>query len=151
MRAHLVVASLVAVLASLWITPAAARNETVFTYVAAMPAIEGVLEEAREGVDARSGLAVRKRVYLAETEGFALRTHVIDAACAVLPEVPEPHIVALQYFPHAPKSFTVAAMPDLYMEVYVRDEDGRIRVYEQVSGGAMADLTRRFEPDCRPL
>lgn len=131
--------------------PAGARNETVFTYVSAMPAVEGELEEAREGVDARTGLAIRKRVYLTETEGLALRTHVIDAACATLPEAVEPHIVAFQYFPKAPKSFTVAAMPDLFMEVYVRDEDGRIRVYEQVSGGAMADLTRRFEPACRPL
>lgn len=151
MRAALVVASIVAVVALLQATPAAARNETMFAYVSAMPAVQGVLEEAREGVDARTGLAIRKRVFLAETAGFALRTHVIEAACAALPEAPEPHIVALQYFPHAPKSFTVAAMPDLFMEVYVRDEDGRIRVYEQVSGGAMADLTRRFEPDCRPL
>lgn len=129
--------------------PAAARDETVFSYVAAMPAVEGVLEEVREGLDAASGLMVRKRVYRAETEGFALRTHVIEAACAVLPEAPSPHIVAFQYFPHAPQSFSVAALPDLFLEVHVRDEDGRIRLYEQVTGGAMADLTRRFEPDCR--
>jgi hypothetical protein len=128
-----------------------ARDETVFTYVSAMPTVEGELEEAREGLDSRSGLAIRKRIYLAETDGFALRTHVIEAACAALPEPTEPHMVALQYFPKAPKSFTVAAMPDLFMEVYVRDEDGRIRVYEQVAGGAMADLTSRFEPACRPL
>ena len=131
--------------------PAVARNETIFVYVSAMPAVEGVLEEARERLDARTGLAVRKRVYLAETDGFALRTHVIDAACATLPDGIEPHIVALQYFPKAPKSFAVAAMPDLFMEVYVRDEDGRIRVYEEVAGGAMAELTERFEPFCRPL
>lgn len=151
MRAQLVSASIVALAASLWVAPALAGNETMFSYVSAMPAVRGVLEEDREGVDARSGLAIRKRVFLAETDGFALRTHVIDAACAVLPEEPEPHIVALQYFPHEPRSFTVASMPDVFMEVYVRDEDGRIRVYEQVSGGAMADLTRRFEPVCRPL
>lgn len=141
-----------AVLASLGVVASAvARDETMFAYVNAMPRVEGVLEQAHEGLDARSGLAVRKRVYLAETDGFTLRTHVIDAACATLPEGIEPHIVALQYYPKAPKSFAVAAMPDLFMEVYVRDEEGRIRVYEEVAGGAMAALTERFEPFCRPL
>ena len=146
----LVVAGLLAV-AIASVGHAAARDETMFAYVNTMPSVEGVLEQAREGLDARSGLAIRKRVFLVETEGFALRTHVIDAACAALPEEVEPHIVALQYFPKAPKSFAVAAMPDLFMEVYVRDEDGRIRVYDEVTGGAMAELTERFEPICRPL
>lgn len=132
-------------------SPASAQNESVFTFANAMPAVEGELEVSRENVDARSGLAMRQRIYLAETEAFSLRTHVIDVGCARVPEDEAPHIVAYQYFPKAPKSFTVASMPDFFMEVHVRDEAGRIRVYEQVAGGAMADLTKRFEPVCRRL
>lgn len=131
-------------------TPAPA-DESVFSYVTGMPAVEGVLEETRESSNSTSGLTLRKQVFRLEHDAYALRTHVLDASCAALAYVAEPHMVALQYIPKAPKSFSVAAMPDLYMEVYVRDEDRRIRVYEQVGGAAMADLTRRFQPTCRAL
>ena len=133
---------------------AAPGNESEFTYVTRMPAIEGVLRETIESVDPERGLAVRKRVHVYDHEGFELWTHVIEAACAGLPDpangAAEPTIVALQYFPKAPKSFTVAAMPDLYLEVFARDEDRRIRAYEELNGWQIAALTDRFLPVCRP-
>jgi hypothetical protein len=133
---------------------AADSNETDFAYVTRMPDVEGVLRETRESVDPRRGVAMRKRVYVYDHEGFELWTHVIEAACAGLADPGdgpgEPTIVALQYFPKAPKSFSVAAMPDLYLEVFARDEDRRIRAYQQLNGRQIAALTDRFLPVCRP-
>ncbi len=141
-----------------WLTAGAASaatsNESEFAYVTRMPAVEGVLRSTLESVDPHRGVAMRKRIYVYDHEGFELWTHVIEAACAGLAErngdLGEPIIVALQYFPKAPKSFSVAAMPDLYLEVFARDEDRRIRAYQELNGWQIAALTDRFLPVCRP-
>jgi hypothetical protein len=139
--------------AFVWLTAAtlaaAPGNESDFAFVSGMPAIEGVLSDTLENHDPLSGVAVRKQIYVYEHEGFELRTHVVEAACRALPAAGEPIIVALQYFPKDPKSFTIAAIPDLYLEVFARDEDGRIRAYQKVSGSQMVELTGRFLPVCR--
>lgn len=138
-----------------WLTAGAASaatsNESEFAYVTRMPAVEGVLRSTLESVDPHRGVAMRKRIYVYDHDGFELWTHVIEAACAGLTDEPgEPIIVALQYFPKAPKSFSVAAMPDLYLEVFARDEDRRIRAYQELNGWQIVALTERFLPMCRP-
>jgi hypothetical protein len=130
---------------------AAPSNESDFAFVSGMPAIEGVLSDTLESRDPRSGVAVRRQIYVYDHGGFELRTHVVEAACRALPPAGEPTIVALQYFPKDPKSFTIASMPDFFLEVYARDEDGRIRAYQEVSSSQMVELTGRFLPVCRNI
>jgi hypothetical protein len=45
----------------------------------------------------------------------------------------------------------MAMLPTLFAEVYVRDSEDRIRVYQELGGRAMADLTKRYEPACQRL
>lgn len=129
----------------------AAADEADFAFVSGMPLVEGDLQRTVESRDSRFGLAVRKRLYVFEHEAFERHTHVIEAACSRLPADAEPTIVALQYFPKDPQSLAVAAMPDLFLEVFARDEDERIRAYQELSGRQMVELTNRFMPSCRNL
>lgn len=151
MRNRFLVVSIVCLVVSAGGQGAAASNESDFTFVSRMPVVEGDLRNTIEGSDAGSGLAVRKRIYVYDHDGFELWTHVIEAACSELAGTVEPIIMALQYFPKEPKSFSVAAMPDLYLEVYARDEHQRVRAYQKLNGRQMAALTDRFMPVCQQL
>jgi hypothetical protein len=41
-----------------------------------------------------------------------------------------------------------ATLLDGFSEVYVADESRRVRLYRDVSGYVMAELSRRFQPTC---
>ncbi len=57
-------------------------------------------------------------------------------------------VVAIQFLSKRPGSFAEAARYDYYHEVYVRDRDRRIRLYADLHGSEMAELTARFRPSC---
>jgi hypothetical protein len=126
-------------------------NESDFVYVSHMPAIEGRLADTYEFHDARSGLAVRKDIRVVEGAGFARWTYVVIAGCARLPADPEPFIVAHQYRPAEPKTYSMAVLAGFWAEVYVRDLAGRIRLYQGLDARAMAALTRKYQPPCTRL
>ena len=128
---------------------AAAASELDFSYQSRMPAVQGTLERSISASDTDRGLYVTKRVFGQEAPGFSILTHVAEVACGeVGAAAPRPYIIALQYLPKEPQSFAAATLIDGFTEVYVEDEAGRVRLYRNVSGAVMAQLTERFRPAC---
>lgn len=126
-------------------------DETEFYYVRAMPAYGGELRSTETWHDRRTGISARKRVFTSAESGLLLSTHVVDAACGRLAPDARPYIVAFQYQATNPGSRAAATMGVVFVEVYVRDLEGRIRVYRELVGQQMAALTRRYMPACARL
>jgi hypothetical protein len=124
-------------------------SELDFSLQSRMPDVSGTLEREVRVVDATTGVHVTKRVFGEELPGLSIRTHVAEAGCAPA-EVPgrRPYIVAVQHIARSPESFAAATLVDGFIEVYVADEAGRIRLYRNVPGYVMAELTERFRPVC---
>ena len=141
-------AGLVLALAPLW--PALGSEED-FILVDRMPAVEGELQRTISQREEESGLTFTQKVYLRDFEKAALFTYVTRADCAAGPagaEASKPFIVALRYIIKRPQNFSTAVLHDIYKEVYVEDLDGRIRLYENLRGPEMAELTESFKPAC---
>lgn len=128
-----------------------AVDETEYDHVAAMPAFGGELQSTETWHDARTGIVARKRVLTSGVNGLALSTHVVEAACGRLAADAEPFIVAFQFRVREPRSRAAATLGAVLAEVYVRDPAGRIRVYRELGGRAMGELTLRLQPECRGL
>jgi hypothetical protein len=124
-------------------------SELAFSFQARMPEAIGELERSVTASDPASGLSVIKRVFTLEAGDLAIRTHVAEVTCGEVGLVPgKRYMTALQYLQRNPQSFAAAALLDGYREVYVEDETGRIRLYRDVPGYVMAELTERFRPAC---
>lgn len=126
-------------------------DETEYDYVATMPAYGGELSSSQTWHDARTGLAARKRIFTSGINGLVLSTHVVEAACGSLPADAAPFIVAFQFGATAPQSRAAATLSAVFIEVYVRDPAGDIRLYQEMTARQMAEMTRRLQPDCRGL
>ncbi len=138
--------------ALLFCMPAAFGTEEDFVYVTTMPPARGELRDAVSRIDEGSGLTFTKQVYVVRAEDLYIVTHVATASCADgagSAVAVKPFIMAIQYLPTQPQTFSAAGLHDLFKEVYVRDLDGKIRLYEDMHGTAMGELTDRFKPVCQ--
>jgi len=142
--------ALAAWLASLATT--ARATEELFTYVDSLPSAPGELRESSSAASPEAGIEVRKKLYVLEHGDTAILTTVVGVACAGAPEGSAvPYMVAAKQQVKTPQSFAAAALLDIYTAVYVRDHDGRIRLYERLTGLEIAELTRTFMPACVAL
>ena len=90
-------------------------------------------------------------LYSEEFEHAFIKTYLYELACLGEAEAAlRTYIVAFKYPPKKPSSFAVATLHDVFKEVYVEDWNGRIRLYEDVSGQAMLTLTERFQAQPAP-
>ncbi len=132
------------------LSSSALGSEEKFTLVDRMPQVEGELQRTiSEQED--SGLTFTQKVYLQDFGDAALFTYVTEANCAEgMPEVEAsaPFIVALRYIIKRPQDFSTAVLHDIFKEVYVEDRDGRVRLYQDLRGPQMIELTESFKPAC---
>ncbi len=126
-------------------------TEEKFTLVDRMPTVEGELQRSISRQEAESGLTFTQKVFLQDFGDAALFTYVTEANCAegvAALEAARPFIVALRYIIKRPQNFSTAVLHDIYKEVYVEDRDGRVRLYEDLRGPEMIELTESFKPAC---
>ena len=138
--------------AMLLIMPSAFGTEEDFVYVSAMPPTQGEMRDSISRTDEASGLTFTKQVYVVRAEGLYVVTHVATAACATTSKnqpAAKPFIMAIQYLPTQPQTFSAAGLHDVFKEVYVRDLKGKIRLYADMHGTAMSEMTDRFKPICQ--
>ncbi|MFW5834003.1 MAG: hypothetical protein ACOCYE_07885 [Pseudomonadota bacterium] len=127
----------------------AAGSELAFSFQSRMPEATGVLERSVVARDPAAGLSVTKQVFTQQAGDLAIRTHVAEVTCGEAGVAPgKRYMTAVQVVQRNPQSFAAAALLDGYREVYVEDETGRIRLYRDVPGYVMAELTDRFRPSC---
>ena len=130
-------------------TPAAA-TEDAFIYVDRMPDIIGEHQRKIVADDGDNGQTLVQDLYAEDFEHAVIETYVLAIACG--PDAGlQRYILAIKYPPKKPATFAVATLHDVYKEVYVLDRDDRIRLYEDVQGGAMLELSERFKPACLPI
>lgn len=128
----------------------ASATEDRFIYVDRMPEIRGEHKRTLQGDDENSGQQIVQELFAEDFEHAVIETYVLKVACG--PDAgPQIYIVALKYPPKKPANFTVATLHDIYKEVYVLDRTDRIRLYEDVQGQSMLDLSERFKPACLPV
>ena len=127
----------------------APASEEAFVHVSGMPPVEGDLRRSLTNKDAATGLTFTQDVYVLHLDALDVVTYVTAARCNEAGAAARPFIVALKYLPRKPQSFAAAGLHDIYKEVYVEDRDGRIRLYEDMSGRAMIELTRNYSPSCQ--
>lgn len=124
-------------------------GEADYEIVARFPPVVGELVATVSGDDAGSGLHLVRRSYVVTDQRGDVVTHVAEARCGGGAEGEvKPFIVAIQLRPKALRSFAEATLFDIYVEVYVRDREGRVRLYREVTGHAMIELTERLRPAC---
>lgn len=135
------------------LTGAGEAKEDEFIYVDRMPEAQGTLTEDVSGELDDLDLVIGKRVFRQDFEDWVIATHVMLATCSSSAAPPDdrPYILAIQYLPRRPNSMEMAGLHDVYKEVYVEDRDGRVRLYEDMTGHDMIDLTSRFRPVCLPV
>jgi|GEM_PF-3460949 len=125
-------------------------SEDRFIYVDRMPAVRGELKRTLTVDDDKGGQQIVQDLYAEDFEHALIETYVLTVACG--PDAgPRVYIVALKYPPKKPETFAVATLHDIYKEVYVEDQRGKIRLYEDVQGEAMLTLSERFKPTCLPI
>jgi hypothetical protein len=128
-------------------TAAETAREQRFEFVTTMPDAQGERARSVDRVDAESGLRIVKDVFSIDAGPLRILTHVARVACSV--DGPSrPYILAIQYQPKAPQTFAQATLYDTYEEVYVTDDEDRVRLYRRVTGADMLRLTERFLPAC---
>lgn len=131
------------------VTPVAATEDR-FIYVDRMPEIRGEHERTLEADDEDSGQKIIQELFREDFEHASIETYVLAIACG--PDAgPQIYVTALKYPPKKPANFAVATLHDVYKEVYVLDRTDRIRLYEDVQGQSMLDLSERFKPACLPI
>lgn len=136
--------------ASLLLSWPALGTEEKFTLVDRMPPVEGALQRTISEQE-ESGLTFTQKVYLQDFGDAALFTYVTEANCAegvAEIEASGPFIVALRYIIKRPQDFSTAVLHDIFKEVYVEDREGRVRLYQDLRGPEMIELTENFKPAC---
>ena len=135
-------------LAALMVSVSATEDR--FVYVDRMPDVRGEHRRTLAFDNEDSGQKIVQELFAEDFEHAAIETYVLSVTCA--PDAgPLTYIVAIKYPPKKPASFAVATLHDIYKEVYVEDRNGRIRLYEDVQGQSMLDLSERFLPACLPI
>ena len=128
-------------------------TEDQFIYVNRMPEVRGEHQRTIRVVDEERGQTIMQDLYREDFEHALIETYILKIACdgGAKKVDPEAFIIAFKYPPKKPETFAVATLHDIYKDVYVRDGSGRIRLYEDVHGQAMLELSERFRPDCLPI
>lgn len=126
-------------------------REDRFIYTDIVPPVVGELTSSVSGKDEARQLSYSKQEFRYETKTHIIVTHISKVDCGSTPLEDDFHIMAIQYLPRVPTSFADATRHDYYKDVYVRDEDGRLRLYEDVTGQQMLELAERFQPGCVSL
>lgn len=148
--------ALIAVMTSL------SATEDRFIYVDHMPEIRGEHKRTLAFDDEDSGQKITQELFAQDFDHAVIETYVLTVACGPSvgrgpdvsrgPDVgPRTYIIALKYPPKKPSNFAVATLHDIYKEVYVEDLTGKVRLYEDVQGQSMLDLSERFKPACQPI
>ena len=126
-------------------------TEEEFVQVDRMPEVEGTLQRSITGQDAASGLTYTQRIYEQDFPQGILFTYVTEATCQDVgagAPAPRPYIIAYRYVIKKPQAFSAVTLHDIFKEVYVEDREGRIRLYENMSGPAMIELSDNYRPRC---
>lgn len=126
-------------------------REDKFIYAQDTPPVVGELASSQSHEDEARQLNYSKQEFRYETKSHIIVTHVSKVVCGGTEMLEDLHIMAIQYLPRVPTSFLDATRHDYYKDVYVRDEEGRLRLYEDVTGMQMVELMARFQPDCVSL
>lgn len=132
----------------------AEAGEDEYIFVDRMPDIRGEKQRSLVAEDGERRVRVRQDIYTEQFDHAWLQIFVLSGSCLDgVDGVPEmstsPHIMAIKYLPKKPASFTIATLHDIYKEVYVdADEEGGIRLYEDIGGAAMLELSERYGPRC---
>ena len=130
--------------------PVSATEED-FVQVDRMPEVEGTLQRSITRQDEDTGLTYTQRVYEQDFPQGILFTYVTEAACEEAGSgapAPRPYIIAYRYVIKKPQAFSAVTLHDIFKEVYVEDREGRIRLYENMSGPAMIELSDNYRPSC---
>jgi len=133
------------------LTGHALAGEEDFDFGTGMPPIEGKAIRTVERADKASGLTFSQTIYRHDTSSFTVSTFVVEASCAdpdKMPSPSEPYIIAVKYQPKSPKTFAVAGLHDIYRDVFARDREQSIRIYRNMGGREMIELTETFRPAC---
>ena len=145
-------------LGTIWLAASAIAVPPVtqdqFTLTRGMPEIRGRLSETRERTNRDTGSILIHQRYQDEGRDIVTLTHATKAYCGVVGAFPRDEalfIVAIRHIPRNPASFLAATAHDRFDEVYVRDLEGRIRLYRDLPNAAMAELSQHFEPYCTQL
>ena len=147
-RLLIMMAGTVLTLAALMASVSATEDR--FIYVDRMPDARGELRRTLAFDDEDNGQKIVQKLFAEDFEHAVIETYVLSVTCA--PDAgPQIYIVAIRYPPKKPASFAIASLHDIYKEVYVEDRNGRIRLYEDVPGQSMLDLSERFLPACLPI
>ena len=130
---------------------AALGTEEDFIQVDRMPKVEGTLQRSISRQDEATGLTYTQRIYEQDFPQGILFTYVTEAVCedkgtGSVP--PKPYIIAYRYVIKKPQAFSAVTLHDIFKEVYVEDREGRIRLYENMSGPAMIELSDNYRPSC---
>jgi hypothetical protein len=126
----------------------ALASEEDFVFGTDMPLVEGKAVRTVTREDKPSGLTFRQTIYRQDRGTSVVSTFVVEAGCADAGMAPAPYIIAIKVQPKSPQSMSVAGLHDVYRDVFVRDRDQRIRIYQNLGGREMAELTETFRPDC---
>ncbi|MGI9486817.1 MAG: hypothetical protein ACR2RF_13240 [Geminicoccaceae bacterium] len=132
------------------LTASVSAIEDRFIYVDRMPDVRGEHKRTLALDNEDNGQKIVQELFAEDFKHAVIETFVLSITCA--PDAgPRTYIIAIKYPPKKPASFAVATLHDIYKEVYVEDRNGRIRLYEDVHGRSMLDLSERFLPACLPV
>lgn len=134
-------------------TPAAA-GELDYVLVSSMPEVTGAVESTLTGVDASSGVTFTRTIHAWRDEGHAVETHAVRTHCTGVSEVAgidRPFIVAVQHRPLHPRNAAEATLRNLFQEVYIRDGNDRVRLYQNLDRREMATMTDKLLPRCQQI
>ena len=125
-------------------------GELDYAIVDRMPDVRGELKRSIEGTDEARGVYLTQDLYSEDFDHAWIQTFVTTAFCRKTDSTSNsaPFLIAIKYPPKKPATFTIAGLHDVYKQVYVRDRNSRIRLYEDVSGQSMLELSDTFLPLC---
>lgn len=122
-------------------------TEDDFIYVDRMPEIRGEHVRSIVGEDDEDGFRIQQDLYAEDFKSAVIETYILKVACGKGRE-PKAYITAIKYLPKNPATFTVFTLHDIYKQVYVEDQSGKIRLYEDIRSPNMLTLSERFKPAC---
>lgn len=142
---RMVIASLVVLMAAKGVA-----GELDYIIVDRMPAVRGDLERSISATDEARGVHVTQDRFNEDFDHAWIQTFVSSAQCleSMSGTSAEPYLLAIKYPPKKPATFAIAGLHDMYKDVYVRDQGGKIRLYENVDARSMIELSEAFLPRC---
>lgn len=125
------------------------NNETEFYYIKNFPEIKG--EKMVEFIekDSSTNLIFIKEIYEKKNENYDIKTITVKFSCyeGIIPK--SFNIVTEQYIvKKGITSYLTVENNNLYMKVYVKDNENKIRMYENLNPQQMSELTNKFKPSC---